>query len=61
MCIYIVNKDLNEPFRKYMAAGENLVLTYRNFDIQTILQRIELKTGHRRSSYNVGRKTEYKR
>jgi len=26
---------------------DNLVLTYRNFDIQTILQRIELKTGHR--------------
>ena len=30
-----------------MTAGENLVLTYGNCDIQTILQRIELKTGHR--------------
>ena len=54
---FMVNKNLNESFRKYMAAGENLVLTYRNFDnlvltyrnfyIQTVLQRIELKIGHR--------------
>ena len=44
---FMVNKNLNESFIKYMAAGENLVLTYRNFYIQTVLQRIELKIGHR--------------
>ena len=55
---HIYTYDLNESFRKYMTAGKNLVLTYRNFDIQTILQRIELKTGHRKSSYNVGKKNK---